>query len=122
MGPFTWCGLTVFVAVAGSQQEDLATTEYRRDVLSEHLRELRLPLDIPVPEALAPEPAQPPVTRPSKEYTLEEVSTHKQKDDVWIAVEGRVLDVTSKYIFIPVLLNLIAKVYIRMERSASRRC
>ncbi|ORY80377.1 putative OSM1-fumarate reductase [Protomyces lactucae-debilis] len=30
-----------------------------------------------------------------KEYTLEEVAKHKSKDDVWLAVRGKVLDVTE---------------------------
>jgi len=102
LGPFNWCGLTVFVAVAGAQHESPATTEYRREVLSERLQELTLPLDI-VPEVLPREPTprvKSPVkhiAKPQKEYTLSELRTHKQKDDVWIAVEGRVVDVTRKY-------------------------
>lgn len=32
---------------------------------------------------------------PLKEYTLEEVAQHKTKDDVWVVVNGEVLDVTN---------------------------
>ncbi|POW02007.1 hypothetical protein PSTT_12109 [Puccinia striiformis] len=32
---------------------------------------------------------------PLKEYTLEEVAKHKTKDDVWVVVNGEVLDVTK---------------------------
>jgi len=31
----------------------------------------------------------------SKEYTIEEVGQHKKKDDIWVVVNGQVLDVTS---------------------------
>jgi hypothetical protein len=32
---------------------------------------------------------------PEKEYTLDEVKKHNQKDDLWIAVKGVVLDLTN---------------------------
>jgi len=30
-----------------------------------------------------------------KEYTLNDVAEHNKEDDVWVVVEGRVLDVTK---------------------------
>lgn len=46
--------------------------------------------------AAAPSAAYtPPVSRPPKEYTLEEVAKHNNRDDLWLVVEGRVYDVTK---------------------------
>lgn len=38
---------------------------------------------------------QEPAKREMKEYTLDEVAKHKSKDDVWVVVNGEVLDVTA---------------------------
>jgi succinate dehydrogenase/fumarate reductase flavoprotein subunit len=53
--------------------------------------------------ASAPSPAAQPTAAPaapagksaSAEYTLEEVAKHNKKDDIWVVVDGQVLDVTS---------------------------
>jgi len=45
------------------------------------------------PAASAPGPAGPAAA--SGEYTLAEVAKHNKKDDVWVIIDGQVLDVTS---------------------------
>jgi len=37
----------------------------------------------------------PGVSGPTKEYSLDEVAKHKSEDDVWVAINGRVLNVTK---------------------------
>ncbi|KAF9476377.1 fumarate reductase [Pholiota conissans] len=51
----------------------------------------------PSPAAAAPPaPASAPVGKAaSGEYTLAEVAKHNKKDDVWVVIDGQVLDVTS---------------------------
>jgi len=44
------------------------------------------------PAASAPAPAGP---ASSGEYTLADVAKHNKKDDVWVVIDGQVLDVTS---------------------------
>jgi len=44
------------------------------------------------PAALAPASAAPIASR---EYSLAEVAKHNKKDDVWVVIDGQVLDVTS---------------------------
>jgi len=41
------------------------------------------------------EPNNAPAPSAGKTYTLEEVAKHTQKDDCWLAIEGKVYDVTS---------------------------
>lgn len=46
----------------------------------------------------APAPAQaavPAAKSPAGSYTMEEVAKHNKKDDVWVVVDGQVLDVTK---------------------------
>jgi flavocytochrome c len=48
--------------------------------------------------AKGPEPAQPKAEAKSsatKAYSMEEVAKHNKKDDIWVVVDGQVLDVTS---------------------------
>ncbi|KAJ5316280.1 hypothetical protein N7476_006587 [Penicillium atrosanguineum] len=47
----------------------------------------------PAAEQSKPDPAN--FKIPEKEYTMEEISKHNKKDDLWIAVKGVVLDVTN---------------------------
>ncbi|KIM45071.1 hypothetical protein M413DRAFT_66523 [Hebeloma cylindrosporum] len=46
------------------------------------------------PVASAPAPAAPTASA-SGEYTLAEVAKHNKKDDVWVVIDGQVLDVTN---------------------------
>ncbi|KAJ7232774.1 fumarate reductase [Mycena haematopus] len=46
------------------------------------------------PAAKAPE-AAPKAKSASKQYTMADVEKHKKKDDIWVVVNGEVLDVTS---------------------------
>lgn len=43
----------------------------------------------------APPPAEAKSSGGNKSYTMEEVAKHKTKDDIWVVVNGEVLDVTS---------------------------
>ena len=110
LGPFTWCGLTVYVAAAGSQHEAPEITDYRQSYLNQRLQELILTLDItlgnpehPV-EVLAPadeklsffERVFKDVTIPHRQFTARELSAHNTKDDLYVAIDGKVLDVTGK--------------------------
>lgn len=48
----------------------------------------------PSPAAVAA-PASVPVNSGSGEYTIEDVAKHNNKDDVWVIIDGQVLDVTK---------------------------
>lgn len=39
--------------------------------------------------------AAPKIEAPTTEYSLDEVAKHSKKDDIWVAVNGEVLDVTN---------------------------
>ena len=43
-------------------------------------------------EAMSPDIKQ---TKENKTYTLDEIGQHNSKDDCWLAIEGKVYDVTS---------------------------
>lgn len=45
--------------------------------------------------AAAPAAAAPAAKAASGEYTLAEVAKHNKKDDVWVVIDGQVLDVTG---------------------------
>ncbi|KAJ6497809.1 FAD binding domain-containing protein [Mycena sanguinolenta] len=47
------------------------------------------------PAEKAPEPASSSAKSGSKTYTMADVEKHKKKDDIWVVVNGQVLDVTS---------------------------
>jgi flavocytochrome c len=50
----------------------------------------------PAPAAAAPSaPSAGPASKSSGEYTLAEVAKHNKKDDVWVVIDGQVLDVTD---------------------------
>jgi succinate dehydrogenase/fumarate reductase flavoprotein subunit len=49
----------------------------------------------PAPAAPTAAPAAAPGKAASGAYTMEEVAKHNKKDDVWVVVDGQVLDVTS---------------------------
>jgi len=55
-----------------------------------------VPPTVPSAPAAAPPPTAP-VPKPVKsgEFTLEEVAKHNTKDDLWVVVEGQVLNVTK---------------------------
>jgi FAD binding domain/Cytochrome b5-like Heme/Steroid binding domain len=44
---------------------------------------------------VTPLPAAPTSKTPSSSYTMAEVAKHNKKDDVWVVVDGQVLDVTK---------------------------
>ncbi|KAL4252621.1 Fumarate reductase [Abortiporus biennis] len=47
------------------------------------------------PAAAAPSPAAPAPSSGKREFTVEEVAKHNKKDDIWVIVDGQVLDVTK---------------------------
>ena len=51
-----------------------------------------------------PAPASAPAAAPGKttsaEYTVADVAKHNQKDDIWVIIDGQVLDVTKVSIFV----------------------
>lgn len=49
----------------------------------------------PSPSTTSAAPAAPAAPSASGQYTLAEVAKHNKKDDVWVVVDGQVLDVTS---------------------------
>ncbi|CAK5281401.1 unnamed protein product [Mycena citricolor] len=53
------------------------------------------PAPAAAPAASAPAASAASSSSSSKEYTMEEVAKHTSKDDVWVAVNGQVLDVTK---------------------------
>ena len=55
------------------------------------------PSSSPAPAAAAPSSPPKEEAKPTKsgEYTSEEVAKHNTKDDIWVVVEGQVLDVTK---------------------------
>jgi len=95
LGPFTWCGLTVYVAVAGPEHESQSTIEYRRAALNTHLESLTIDVELPQARKEVVGIAGFEREVPDNKYTLEEVSAHRHKDDAWIAVGDKVLDVTK---------------------------
>ena len=54
----------------------------------------------PAPE---PAPVAPPAGKAaSGSYTMEEIAKHDKKDDVWVIIDGQVLDVTSASRFVSI--------------------
>jgi hypothetical protein len=66
-----------------------------------HLESKPAASSAPAQPAVTSAPAQPPSL--SNEFSAADVAKHNKKDDIWVIVNGQVLDVTSVSVGIPIL-------------------